>query len=43
MDTVIYVGMGMDRSNGDTTVDVYVHKDNAGANGLYMYLKMTEV
>ena len=43
MDTVIYVGMGTDRNNGDTIVDVYVHRDNAGANGLYMYMKTTEV
>ena len=43
MDTAIYVGMGTDRNNGDTTVDVCVHKDNAGADGLYMYIKTKEV
>ena len=33
----------MDRNNGDTTGDVCVHKDDADANGLYMYIKTMEV
>ena len=43
VDTTIYVGMGTDRNNGDTTVDVGVYKDNAGTDGLYMYIKTVGV
>ena len=43
VDTAIYVGPGTDRNNGDTTVDVCVYKDNAGTDGLYMYIKTVGV
>ena len=43
VDTAIYVGMGTDRNNGDSTVDVCVYKDNAGTDGLYIYINMMGV
>ena len=43
VDTAIYVGMGTDRNNGDSTVDVCVYKDNAGTDGLNIYINMMGV
>ena len=43
VDTAIYVGMGTDRNNRDSTVDVCVYKDNAGTDGLYIYINMMGV
>ena len=40
VDTAIYVGMGTDRNNGDSIVHVCVYKENAGTDGLYIYISM---